>query len=89
LAGAPNPPEKTRPIHILLSYDEETTCLGVVDAIVRMGIEAPRPGAEAVTWFPDDDQKYLSTDLFGEEPVLPRYMAPGIRLLGYDAALSL
>ncbi len=37
-----------RPIHILLSYDEETTCLGVVDAIARMGIEAPRPGAVIV-----------------------------------------
>ncbi|WP_293864764.1 acetylornithine deacetylase [uncultured Alsobacter sp.] len=33
-----------RPIHILLSYDEETTCLGVIDAIRRMGAEAPRPG---------------------------------------------
>jgi len=37
-----------RPIHILLSYDEETTCLGVVDAIARMGVEAPRPGAVIV-----------------------------------------
>lgn len=31
------------PIHLLLSYDEETTCLGVVDAIRRMGFETPRP----------------------------------------------
>ena len=37
-----------RPIHILLSYDEETTCLGVVDAIARMGVEAPRPGVVIV-----------------------------------------
>jgi acetylornithine deacetylase len=33
------------PIHILLSYDEETTCLGVMDIIGRMGIDLPRPRA--------------------------------------------
>jgi acetylornithine deacetylase len=36
------------PIHIMLSYDEETTCLGVVDTIRRMGRELPRPGAVIV-----------------------------------------
>jgi acetylornithine deacetylase len=36
------------PIHILLSYDEETTCLGVVDAIARMGRDMPRPKAVIV-----------------------------------------
>jgi acetylornithine deacetylase len=36
------------PIHIMLSYDEETTCLGVVDTIGRMGRELPRPGAVIV-----------------------------------------
>ena len=34
-----------RPIHILLSYDEETTCLGVADTIARFGADLPRPGA--------------------------------------------
>ncbi len=34
-----------RPVHILLSYDEEVTCLGVVDVIARMGKDLPRPGA--------------------------------------------
>jgi acetylornithine deacetylase len=34
-----------RPIHILLSYDEETTCLGPVDVIQRFGRDLPRPGA--------------------------------------------
>ncbi|MCA3565038.1 MAG: acetylornithine deacetylase [Methylocystis sp.] len=33
------------PIHILLSYDEETTCLGVVDTIARMGADLPKPKA--------------------------------------------
>ncbi len=37
-----------RPVHILLSYDEETTCLGVVDAIVSLGRELPRPRAVIV-----------------------------------------
>ena len=34
-----------RPIHILLSYDEETTCLGPVPLIQRFGKDLPRPGA--------------------------------------------
>jgi acetylornithine deacetylase len=36
------------PVHILLSYDEETTCLGVVDVIARMGVDLPRPKAVIV-----------------------------------------
>jgi acetylornithine deacetylase len=37
-----------RPIHILLSYDEETTCLGPLDAIARFGRDLPRPAAAIV-----------------------------------------
>jgi acetylornithine deacetylase len=37
-----------RPIHILLSYDEETTCLGPVETIRRFGIDLPRPAAVIV-----------------------------------------
>jgi acetylornithine deacetylase len=36
------------PIHILLSYDEETTCLGVADTIARFGHDLPRPTAVIV-----------------------------------------
>jgi acetylornithine deacetylase len=36
------------PIHILLSYDEETTCLGSMDAIRRLGTDLPRPRAVIV-----------------------------------------
>ena len=50
--------------------------------------DALAPDAEVVTVFPDDDKKYLSTDLFREEPVLARYLSTGIRLLGYDSAPS-
>jgi acetylornithine deacetylase len=38
----------TTPIHIMLSYDEETTCLGVADAIRRMGRDLPMPKAAIV-----------------------------------------
>ena len=36
------------PIHIMLSYDEETTCLGVIDAIKRLGVDLPLPKAAIV-----------------------------------------
>ncbi|PPQ40329.1 acetylornithine deacetylase [Rhodoblastus acidophilus] len=32
-----------QPIHILLSYDEETTCAGCLDSIARFGQDLPRP----------------------------------------------
>jgi acetylornithine deacetylase len=37
-----------RPVHILLSYDEETTCLGSLDLIARFGRETPRPALAIV-----------------------------------------
>ncbi len=37
-----------RPIHILLSYDEETTCLGSLDLIARFARETPRPALAIV-----------------------------------------
>jgi acetylornithine deacetylase len=37
-----------RPIHILLSYDEETSCEGSLDLIRRFGNDVPRPGAVIV-----------------------------------------
>ena len=36
------------PIHIMLSYDEETTCLGVIDTIRRLGRDLPVPQAVIV-----------------------------------------
>jgi acetylornithine deacetylase len=38
----------TTPIHILLSYDEETTCLGSLDIIARFGRDLPLPVAAIV-----------------------------------------
>jgi acetylornithine deacetylase len=37
-----------RPIHILLSYDEETTCRGPLALIERFGRDLPRPAAAIV-----------------------------------------
>jgi acetylornithine deacetylase len=37
-----------RPIHIFLSYDEETTCLGPLDLIARFGGDLPRPAAAVI-----------------------------------------
>ncbi len=40
--------------------------------------------ATVVTVFPDDNKKYLSTDLLREEPCLEDYLTPGIELLGLE-----
>ena len=37
-----------RPVHIVLSYDEETTCLGSRDIIAWFGGDEPRPAAAIV-----------------------------------------
>ncbi len=42
------------------------------------------PEATVVTVFPDDNKKYLSTDLLREEPVKDGFLAPDIQLLGFQ-----
>jgi cysteine synthase A len=54
--------------------------LGAVLAQERLGSDAV-----VATVFPDDNKKYLSTDLLLEEPVEDGYVSPGISLLGYRA----
>lgn len=41
--------------------------------------------AVVTTVFPDDNKKYVSTDLLREEPVKPGYLSPEVELLGYEA----
>lgn len=41
------------------------------------------PDAVVVTVFPDDNRKYLSTDLLGNEPVKDGFLSPEVRLLGF------
>jgi cysteine synthase A len=36
-----------------------------------------------ITVFPDDNKKYLSTDLFKDEPLKPDYLSPQVQLLDY------
>jgi cysteine synthase A len=44
------------------------------------------PEAVVVTVFPDDNRKYLSTDLMREERIRHGYVAPGVELLGLTTA---
>lgn len=39
--------------------------------------------AIVVTVFPDDNKKYLSTDLFNDEPVKPGFITPEVELTGF------
>ncbi len=48
LAAAPSFLAAGRSIQMLLSYDEETTCLGSLDFIRRFGIDIPRPAVVIV-----------------------------------------
>jgi cysteine synthase A len=41
------------------------------------------PEAVVVTVFPDDNKKYLSTDLMKEEPARENYLAPEVHLSGF------
>ena len=43
------------------------------------------PDAVVVTVFPDDNKKYLSTDLLREEPEKDHFLSPSIELHGYGA----
>jgi cysteine synthase A len=44
-----------------------------------------RGDANVVTVFPDDNKKYLSTDLFRNEKVKESYLSLDVELLGYEA----
>ncbi len=43
------------------------------------------PEAVVVTVFPDDNKKYLSTDLMKKEPAKPGALSPEVELLGFGA----
>jgi cysteine synthase A len=46
-------------------------------------VEALGDGAVVVTVFPDDNKKYLSTDLLRDEPARDGYLAPEVTLSGF------
>ena len=41
--------------------------------------------AVVATVFPDDNKKYLSTDLLRDEPIKSHYVSPAIALSGFRA----
>jgi cysteine synthase A len=53
--------------------------LGALIALEKLGGEAI-----VATVFPDDNKKYLSTDLVGKEAVKKDYLCPHIELFGYQ-----
>jgi cysteine synthase A len=54
--------------------------LGAIQLQSEMGYRSV-----VVTIFPDDNKKYLSTDLLREEPVQERYVTPAVEWLDYKA----
>lgn len=51
-----------------------------------IAIQQGMPGeAVVVTVFPDSNKKYVSTDLFGQEPVREGYTSPQVELLRFEA----
>ncbi len=54
--------------------------LGALAVQERLG-----PDAVVVTFFCDDNKKYLSTDLVRVEPVKPTHQTPAVTLLGFEA----
>lgn len=52
--------------------------VGALRAQNQMGEDAV-----VVTVFPDDNKKYLSTDLLKEEPIKDGFLSPEVRLLGF------
>lgn len=54
--------------------------IGALRAQEKLG-----PDAIVVTVFPDDNKKYLSTDLLREEPAKDGFLSPHVRLLDFGA----
>lgn len=52
---------------------------GAIALHVRMG-----RSAVVATVLPDDNKRYLSTDLFRDEPLLEHYMSAGVRFTGFS-----
>lgn len=57
--------------------------LGAIGLAERAG-----PEAVVVTILPDSNKKYLSTDLFREEPIEPHYVTPRVEMVGWRSIWS-
>ena len=69
-----------RDLGLAVGISSGANFLGALEVQERLG-----PDAVVVTFFCDDNKKYLSTDLVRDETVLPAHLAPHVTLLGYDA----
>lgn len=68
-----------RELGLAVGISSGANFLGALKVQDEMGQDAV-----VVTFFCDDNKKYLSTDLVREEPVKPEYRAPGVKLLGFE-----
>ena len=69
-----------RELGLAVGISSGANFLGALEVQERLG-----PDAVVVTFFCDDNKKYLSTDLVREETVRPFHLAPHVTLLEYDA----
>ena len=69
-----------RELGLAVGISSGANFLGAIKVAEQQG-----PRAVVATVFPDDNKKYLSTDLCREEPVLDHYLSPGIELTGVRA----
>ena len=68
-----------RKLGLAVGISSAANFIGALIAAERLG----RDGVVA-TVFPDDNKKYLSTDLTGDEPIKPGYIVPDVELFGYQ-----
>jgi cysteine synthase A len=66
-------------IGLAVGISSGANLLGALLAQERLGTDAV-----VVTVFADCNRKYLSTDLFRDEPAKPGYLTPHVELLGFD-----
>ena len=69
-----------RELGLAVGISSGANFLGALEVQERLG-----PDAVVVTFFCDDNKKYLSTDLVRDETVRSIHLAPHVSLLGYDA----
>ncbi|MFD2871927.1 PLP-dependent cysteine synthase family protein [Mucilaginibacter ximonensis] len=72
-----------RELGLAVGISSGCNLLGAIQAQRLLG-----NGRVVITVFPDSNKKYLSTDLFKEEPVKPGYLSPYIKLTGYSVLNS-
>ena len=68
----------TRDLGMSVGISSGANLVGAILLHQQLGGDAP-----VVTIFPDDNKKYLSTDLFKTEPVKEGYLSPDVRLINY------